>query len=198
MTSLINQLLLSLPGVHAAAKIEKKEIPLIQETEKKNQHSQLVQLENLGFRKVLEKEILYVFLKDSTFRPPPSPTILLVEEVSRNHKNLDHCIDIGETRYHVIGEEVINGNSPSSERRISFGKGFVLFPERRQGSKKIPSYFLIPPIAFPELEEKKEHLSITDIISVSPSTDTDDCLRDLYGFSRNPEFATILIGANRA
>ena len=197
MISSIEDVLLSLPGVHRVAPVEKKDIQGIMETEKKNQRSQLIQLKNLGFQMILEKEILFVFLKDCSFRPPPSPTILLVEETRGNHKILEHCFDIGNTRYHIIGEEVIDSSTEYCERHISFGKGFILFPERRKSSKNIPSYFLIPPIQFPELQAIQDSLSIKDIISVSPSTDTDDYLRDLYGFSRDPDFATILVGCDK-
>ncbi len=98
-------------------------------------------------------------------------------------------------RYAVVGEEVLEGHAPYRETTISLEKSFVIFPERRRGTD-VPCFFLLPPIAFPELEKEAAHLGIRDIVSVSPSLATDGLLRDAFGFPPTNDLATILIGFN--
>jgi hypothetical protein len=197
MVNEVRQLLMSLPGVLQVAFIKTDHIGPIRKTEERNQKAQIIQLVNLGFQQVLEKRNIFVFLKDTSFRPPPTPTIYLVEELSKNHTRRRNCLEIDEKRYHIVGEEVLASKQKYYERHIFFGNGFVLFPDRRKGEKRLPSYFLIPPIRFPELEEEQERLGIANIISISPSTDTDECLRDLYSFPKDPDLATIMIGFDK-
>ena len=83
-----------------------------------------------------------------------------------------------------------------AEEHVFFERDFVLFTERRKNRQQIPAFLLIPPIAFPELEEKKKSFSIENIISVSPGALTDDCIRSICKFPNLPEYATILIGWN--
>ena len=98
-------------------------------------------------------------------------------------------------RYAVVGEEVHNGGGPYSETTIPLEHSFVIFPERRRGAD-VPCVFLLPPIAFPELEKEAELLGIRDIVSISPSLATDGLLRHSFGFPLTNDLATLLIGFN--
>ena len=79
------------------------------------------------------------------------------------------------------GEEVLASRSPYTEKIIPLGDSFVIFPDRRSGNK-IPSYFLVPPLGFPELEAISDRLGISGVLSISPSAQADDCLREACGF----------------
>ena len=71
----------------------------------------------------------------------------------------------------------------------------MIFPERRRRAD-VPCLFLLPPIAFPELEKEAAVLGVCDIISISPSLAADDLLRESFGFPPTNDLATLLIGFN--
>ena len=72
------------------------------------------------------------------------------------------------------------------------GESFVIFPDRRS-SNKTPSYFLVPPLSFVELEEVQERLGIAGVVSISPSAQVDAFLRSRSGFAADPALATLLV-----
>jgi hypothetical protein len=188
----IYNLLSSLPGVVEIAQVRPEDIPKIKETEDINQKKQFVPLKNLGIQAVLDRGNLCVILKDSTFRSPPCPTIYLVEEAEHEELPPDQFVEIAGKRYRIIGEEVVNRKKSYAEKQVFFESDFVLFPERRRDRQHIPAFLIVPPIPFPELEKKS--LSIENIMSVSPSAQSDAFLRSAYNLSKLPKYATILIG----
>ena len=62
----------------------------------------------------------------------------------------------------------------------------------------MPCTFILPPIPFPELETRRGDLAIADIVSVSPSLAVDMHLREVCGFPKTNDLATLLIGFNPA
>jgi hypothetical protein len=190
----IKQFLSSLPGVIETTRFDKKDIPVVLEAETANEGTQLVKLVNIGIREVVRREHIFLFLKDKRFRPPPCSTIYLVEEPEETTEPAAESVTCGGKRYPIIGEEVIDKNKTYEEEHMFFQEGFVMFPKRRRNRHNVPSHFLIPPVPFPELEEKKDYFSIKNIMSVSPSTTCDDFLRQQYNFSKEPKYATILVG----
>ncbi len=82
---------------------------------------------------------------------------------------------------------------PYAEKTLFLAESFVLFPERR-ASPGTPSFFLIPPLGFAELEERQEELGIRRIISISPSSQSDVILREACGFPGDTGCATLLVG----
>jgi hypothetical protein len=194
MTEDILHFLSSLPGVVDTAPVRPEDIPGIRTAEEADQEKQIVPLRKPGIHALLVRESLFVILKDSSFRPPPCPTIYLVEERGDDRIPPDQSIQIlGET-YRVIGEEVIGEETSYAERHMFFGSDFVLFPERRMGRRHVPAFLVIPPVPFPELEEVKGCFGIDSIMSVSPSTRADEYLRGALGFPMLPSCATILVG----
>jgi hypothetical protein len=117
----------------------------------------------------------------------------MVEELKVGSAPEDQILAVEDKTFRILGEEVLPGCSKLPEDARPIGDGFVFFPQRRT-NPKIPSYFLIPPIEFRELEELRDRLSIKDIVSVSPSTLTDQHIRSTLGFPPDKEYATILIG----
>jgi hypothetical protein len=188
----------SLPGVVDVAECRREQIPELLNAEEANLTGQLVPVRIPGMQTVAQREMIAVMLKDSSFRRPPSPTIYLVEEAELQVALSGELITAAGTSYHIIGEEVMDKEPVYAEKHMFFDKGFVLFPERREKRQHVPSFFILPSISFPELEVRKKSYGMCNIVSVSPSTRGDEYLRSLHNFSKNPEYATILIGWDRA
>ncbi len=128
--------------------------------------------ENRGVAEVLSRTRVVCIFKDARFRPPPEPTVLLVDEVGT-----------------VLGRELVAGESPPANRRVAFlGKDFVLFAGARPRG---PYRFLLPPVPFPELEAVG---GVLHVVSASPDTPQDDYLRGRLGVPPGKEHASILIG----
>ncbi len=187
-------LLGSLPGVRRAVRLSDDERRRVVELEARHESSSAIPVRNLGVRLLADREECCALLKDSTFRAPRVPTVYLVEEDAAD--GCPNVLSVAGRRYAVVGEEVMEGRAPYAEPTIPLEKSFVIFPERRRGAD-VPCLFLLPPIAFSELEEEAVPLGIRDIVSVSPSLVTDDFLRRAFGFSPTNDLATLLIGFNR-
>lgn len=186
------QVLSGLPGIVAVHQVRKGIVEQVVELESRYEQGALVPLKNLGVRVALKRDVAIGVLKDGHFREPPEPTVCLVEEVQDPDALPRHTITVEGARYRIVGEEVLASRSPYSEKIISLGDSFVLFPERRS-SNKIPSYFLVPPLGFPELETIAERLGIAGVLSISPSAQADTCLREACSFSTDPALATLLV-----
>lgn len=195
LTEQILTLLASLKGVIDVACMQNETIEPIKQKENDYEKLQVVELKNIGIHYVLERELLFAILKDGSFRPPPMPTIFLAEE--RDHEAVDpeRCLVVDNTTYHIVGEEIIR-NKTYTEKTVQFGDGFVLFPQRRAGQEKVPVYFVIPPVDFPELSAKQEAWGIKNCMSISPSSLSDDFIREAYHFSKDPAYATIIVGCD--
>ncbi|HEY7588574.1 MAG TPA: hypothetical protein VIB49_07520 [Thermoplasmata archaeon] len=133
--------------------------------------------ENRGVSEALSRGWVLALFKDSSFRPPPEPTLLLVDE-----------------RGQILGREMVTGESPPSkaERRFAFlGKDFVLFGDVNPKGRL---RFSLPPVRFPELEGVS---GIDHVVSASPDAPQDDYLRDRFGVPRGKEIASVLIAYDR-
>lgn len=194
----ILDLLSSLPGVIDVAALARNDVPLIRQREESNQERQFIPLRNAGILEVLKRDSLCVILKDASFRLPPCPTIYMVEEAENEEPPEDKRLEIAGCRFYIVGEEVLDKKREYAEEHVFFQRDFVLFPGRRKRRHHIPALLMIPPIPFPELEEKKQQFAIDNIMSVSPSTQSDDYLRTAYRMPNLPEYATILIGWDNA
>jgi hypothetical protein len=186
------RILAGLPGIVAVKQVRRAIVRQIVELESRYEQGALVSLKNLGVRIAVKRDVAVGILKDRHFREPPEPTVYLVEEDPDSDDPRPHCITVEGTRYRIVGEEVLASRSPYSEKIISLGDSFVIFPDRRS-SNKIPSYFLVPPLGFPELETIADRLGIGGVLSISPSAQADDCLREACGFSADPTLATLLV-----
>ncbi|MGO9309414.1 MAG: hypothetical protein ACLQDL_10370 [Spirochaetia bacterium] len=189
----ILDLLESIPGVHRVGRLSDEQRRRAIALEARHERSSVIPVRNLGVRLLADRHVCCALLKDSTFRAPRVPTVYLVEEDAPDE--CAHVLDVAGRRYAVVGEEVLEGRAPSAETTIPLEKSFVIFPERRRGAD-IPCLFLLPPIAFPELEKDAAALGISDIVSVSPSLATDALLRDAFGFPPTNDLATLLVGFN--
>ncbi|MBN2554186.1 MAG: hypothetical protein JXB06_15520 [Spirochaetales bacterium] len=186
------KLLSGLPGIVAVKRVGRETVGRIVELESRYEQGALVPLKNLGVRAALKRDVAVGVLKDGRFREPPAPTVCLVEELHTGDCPAEHRLSVEGKSYRIIGEEVLASRSPYSEKIISLGESFVIFPDRRS-SNKTPSYFLIPPLGFPELEELRQQLGIAGVLSISPSAQADTCLREACGFPPDPSLATLLV-----
>jgi len=181
-----------LKGVLSTALLKDEDRNVILGLESDYEKAQSIKLVNSGVRSVLARGNVLAVLKDSSFRIPPFPTVLLVEEIIDDDES-DHVCNLDGKNYRIVGEELFDDES-IEEEHVHISSGFVLYPGRREGRSSIPSYFLMPSIGFQELEELKDALLIDNIISASPSSLSDDYIRNTYRFPLNNQLATILIG----
>ncbi len=190
----IETLLSELNGVITVSRIEKKNRDKIIELENNYEKGGVIGLRNPGIRMVLQCDIVFAILKDSSFRPPPGSTVFMAEDHETDDDKTDHILKINNIKYCIIGEELINKKLPKDEEYMFISDDFILYPERRKGRSANPAFFLIPPLGFSELEVVKDTYKIENIISVSPSTMADNYIRELCSFSPREDFATILVG----
>ena len=131
-------------------------------------------VQNDGVLQCLKRQNVVCIVKDKTFRGPPHPTVVLVNEEGK-----------------VIGRETLRGEKvkegPAS-KTIFLGKDFVIFYGKGSGKG---ARFVLPPISFEEVE--KIH-GTTRVISSSPSTAGDLFLRENAGLDDEPKLASILVG----
>ncbi len=128
--------------------------------------------ENRGVDEVLSRPRILCLFKDVRFRPPPEPTLLLVDDAGT-----------------VLGRELVPGDHPPADRRVAhLGKDFVLYA----GARPRGAYhFLLPAVRFPELEARPH---LTRVVSASPDTPQDEYLRERFGVPAGREYASILVG----
>jgi hypothetical protein len=152
---------------------------------------------NLGIDLIGKKEVCFALLKTAAFRAPQAPTVYMVEEAAvadqLGVERAGHAFTVAGKRYKIVGEEVTDGLEKYSEPIIPLETSFVMFPGRRSGPR-VPCFFLLPPLPFPELEPVSGELGLREIISVSPSLVSDAFLREAFGFSPSNSLATLLVG----
>jgi hypothetical protein len=129
---------------------------------------------NEGVNQCLRRQHVICIIKDSRFRPPPEPTVLMMA---------DDGI--------IIGTEVLAGEHhkyKDNETLIWLGNDFVVFTDRAPKSKE---YFFMPPVSFPELEQIA---GAKNIVSCSPSPLGDLIIKDVYKLEDNPKLASLMVG----
>ncbi len=128
--------------------------------------------ENRGVDEVLSRPRVLCIFKDVRFRPPPEPTLLLVDDAGT-----------------VLGRELVPGDRPPPDRRVAhLGKDFVLYADARPRGAY---HFLLPSVRFPELEASPR---IARVVSASPDTPQDEYLRGRFRVPVGSEYASILVG----
>jgi hypothetical protein len=185
----------SIPGVRRAVQLTDDLRSRAVAVEAQHEKSSVLPVRNLGVRLLADRDACVAILKDGTFRPPGIPTVYLVEEGAP--PDCAHLLVVGDRRYAVVGEEVVEGAPGHLEPVIPLERSFVIFPERRSGPQ-VSCLFVLPPVHFPELERHATRLGISDVVSISPSLAADGPLREALGFPPTNDLATLLIGFNWA
>lgn len=127
---------------------------------------------NEGVLECLQRQHVVCLIKDKTFRGPPKPTVVLVN-------------DNGD----VIGRELLRGESPPKGpgRILMLGKDFVVFADK---SDTKGARFVLPTVPFEEIEGIG---GVCSVVSSSPSTTGDHLLRKRTGIDDDPKLASILV-----
>jgi len=189
-------ILRSIPGVEKVAEATRAQQQKVVELERSHESSLSLPVRNLGVSLMAARGACFVVLKTGNFRPPKLPSLYMVEEAGPTGERPahgDHALQVAGKRYIVVGEEVTGDIEGYPEPVIPLEGSFVIFPDRRSGPR-VPCFFLLPPLPFPELESVKDELGIENIISISPSLVSDAYLRGELGFSLSNSLATILVG----
>ncbi len=128
---------------------------------------------NEGVLDCLGRQRVACIIKDSTFRGPPKPTVVLVND-----------------RGDEIGRELLPGESPPTGpgKILMLGKDFVVFADRNTSAG---ARFVLPPVPFEEVERID---GVRSVLSSSPSTAGDHFLRKKAGLDDDPRLASILVG----
>lgn len=129
---------------------------------------------NDGVLECLAREHVACIVKDTSFRPPPLATVVLVDEEGV-----------------VIGKELLPGEKVEEvpgRKTLYLGKDFVIFYDGRSGRN---ARFVLPPVPFAEIEAMP---LASRVVSSSPCTAGDLHIRRSAGLEDDPKLATVLIG----
>jgi len=167
-------MLAGLKGVKKAFYLEEPVRSQLAETEKEQSVSGPIAVHNEAVLECLRRDHVAVIVKDRTFRPPPCPTVVLIDDAGK-----------------VIGKELIRGEQVQpvpGQRLLHLGKDFVIFYD---GSRSTHARFVLPPVPFKEAEGVD---GVERVVSSSPSTMGDLLVRRSAGLYDDPKLATVLIG----
>jgi len=170
----IIEMLKDLKGVVKVFPLDGEFLKGLKEIESNVKASLGISVKNTGLEECLKREHIICIIKNTSFRPPPESTVLLVGD--------DELI---------MGQEVLPGQEKHFKDRddvIWLSDEFVIFVNRRPRKSEC---FVMPPVSFPELECLD---GVKNVVSCSPSAVGDITLRRYYGMDDDPRLASILVG----
>ena len=179
MKEIIN-FLKSLDGILKAVPLKPENILKIIDIESKRKE-ELVPVFNKGIQECFRRDVTLVIFKKGFFRPPPEPTMFLMFD--------------GE----ILGHDIFTAEDKEKFRRdedVKFlSDDFIIYKDvlHNHNLEKGNEYLLLPPVPFPELDSFE---NIWDVISSSPSTASDEYLKEEFGFNQDSSIATIFISFN--
>jgi hypothetical protein len=178
VTKKITTMIEEMDGVLKVEKLSNEDIATIIEIES-NRDNDIIPVINDGLKECFRRDFSVVLFKDSHFRVPSNPTLMLITE---DGKILGHDIFSKEEK-----EKFKN-----DKNAYFLSNDFVIFKDNLGNKELKPKkqYFILPPVEFPELNNIK---TITEVISSSPSTYTDVYLKNKYGVPEDPKIATIIV-----
>lgn len=130
--------------------------------------------ENQGVEAVLSRQRIVCLFKGRSFRGPPEPSLLMVDEQGT-----------------VLGRELTSPQDrpAAGERQLAYlGRDFVLLRGVRPSGHV---RFVLPPLRFPELERMD---CICRVVSGSPDPPQDERLRERYSVKGGKDLASVLVG----
>ncbi|MBR0271071.1 MAG: hypothetical protein IJQ68_03645 [Methanobrevibacter sp.] len=176
----ILKLLSSLDGVLGVFELSKRDILNVIDIESQRSE-ELIPVFNQGIQECFKRDCSVVIFKKGFFRPPPSPTLLLIFD--------------GE----VLGHDIFTDSEKEKYRDdedVKFlSDDFIIFKDvlHNHNLEKGNEYFVLPPVPFPELDGFD---NISEVISSSPSTQSDEYLKEEYGYGQDSSVATIFVSFN--
>ena len=174
----VTKALKEMEGTLKIKKLSNEDISTLIDIES-NRDNEIIPVINEGLKECFRRDHSIVLFKNSHFRLPSGPTLFLVTE---DGKILGHDIFTEEEK-----EKYKN-----DEQAYFLSDDFVIFKKytKNRDLKPKKQYFILPPIPFPELNKFE---TITDIVSSSPSAESDMYLKRKYGVPEDPKIATIII-----
>ena len=133
-----------------------------------------MQVRNEGLEQCMQRQVVLCILKNTSFRPPPEPTVLLMADEGT-----------------IVGTEVIQGQHDQYKGKDNIMwlcEDFIIFLDRQPKHKE---FFFMPPVSFPELRPEEGYAGV---VSCSPSPLGDMVIKGRYGIEDDPKNATILLG----
>jgi hypothetical protein len=133
-----------------------------------------MQVRNEGLEQCMQRQVVLCILKNTSFRPPPEPTVLLMADEGT-----------------IVGTEVLPGQHAQYQDKDNvmwLCEDFIIYLDRQPKQKE---YFFMPPVSFPELRPDEGY---GGVVSCSPSPLGDLVIKGRYDIVDDPKNATILIG----
>jgi hypothetical protein len=138
-----------------------------------------MEVKNEGVEQCMQRRHVLCILKNTSFRPPPEPTVQLLADDGK-----------------VVGTEVIPGErgkyKKDADNLMWLCEDFVVFMDAKPEKKE---YFFMPPVSFPELTVIP---GVSGVVSCSPSPLGDLVVKNRYNIVDDPKNATIFVGFNSA
>jgi hypothetical protein len=132
---------------------------------------------NEGVEQALIRDHVICIVKNTSFRPPPEPTVLWMADDGM-----------------LIGTEVIlpedHEKYKNRENTFWLSPDFVVFTDM---IPKHREYFVMPPVSFPEVAALP---GAKDVVSCSPSPLGDLLIKKHFDLVDDPKLASILVGFN--
>lgn len=164
----------SLAGVRHAFYLDARIREELMKTEKQTSGFGPLVVHNEGVLECLSRKHVACIVKDKHFRPPPTQTVVLVDENGT-----------------VIGKEILPGEKVEERpgvKNLYIGKDFVIFYDGKSGRN---ARFVLPPVPFVEVERIN---GTSRVCSSSPSTLGDFLIKRNKGLPDDPKLATVLVG----
>lgn len=174
-------ILSGIKGLREASVLPLEHRPKIIESELVHNRKHSLSFHNEGMQEVLKRQVVVAVMHTPQLRPPPKPTVVLI---TQNNE--------------VVGEEVHDPEKLKSlqaqRETMLLGRNFVIYTTRLRRVLGKRAKFVMPPLPFPEVQGVG---GIKNVVSASPSPETDTLLRHLMGWrTTDPAVGTLLIGYN--
>ena len=140
----------------------------------------IVPVFNEGVQECFKRDVCFVIFKKGYFRVPPTPTVLLTFD--------------GEILGHDVFDPEDKKKFRDDEDIMFLSDDFVIFKDvlNNYNLEKGNEYFVLPPVPFPELDPFK----LDGVVSSSPSTKSDEYLKNKYSYGDDSSIATIIVSFN--
>lgn len=175
------EILNNMKGVLKTVELSNKDILNIIDIEDEEREINFIPVINKGLQECFKRDKSIAIFKRGYFRNPSTPTLLLTFD--------------GEILGHDIFKKEDKEKYENDEDVMFLSDDFIIYRDvlQNQNLKKGNELFILPSVPFPELEVLE---NLSDIISSSPSTFSDEYLKKEYGYEGDSSVATIIVSFN--
>lgn len=179
MIRLVKEFLLQVQGVEEVFILTKKDKETIERLEEEAKGNVLMGMgegDNQGIAEVFKREHILCFTTNKDYVWPDPPNVIMMQGDTVVGFDCAEC-DIpqyeGNPEYLVMGTFIVNTN----KAKTSTGKPIIVLPSK--------------PCDLGDLE-------VNDAVLGSPSTPSDEYIREAYNFEKSSEKGTFFLGYNKA